>query len=273
MRLIPIPAFEDNYIWALVDPEGRALLVDPGAAGPVFAAAAEYDFRPDAVLITHHHPDHIGGLRDLLQRWPSLAIYAPEDERIPLATERVGDAPRLRVALSWRDWRFEVLPVPGHTRSHLAYVGRCEGAASATTPFDGAPLLFCGDTLFSLGCGRLFEGSHAQMLASLDSLAALPDATLVCCTHEYTLANAAFASVVDGENPALSRRIAEVRALRASNRPTLPSTMAQERATNPFLRCDSPALRASAASHLGHPPAGRVETYTALRRWKDTFRG
>jgi hydroxyacylglutathione hydrolase len=247
-------------------------LVDPGDAAPVFAAAAEQGLRPEAVLITHHHHDHIGGLRDLLQRWPSLAIYAPEDERIPLATERVGAAPQQRVALSWRDCRFDVLQVPGHTRSHIAFVGHFDGAASGPVPFEGAPLLFCGDTLFSLGCGRVSEGTHAQMLASLDRLAALPDATRVCCTHEYTLANGAFASVVDGDNPALSERIAQARSLRASNHPTVPSTMAQERATNPFLRCDSSAIRASVASHLGQPPADRVETYTALRRWKDTFR-
>ena len=253
MHLLPLPAFEDNYIWTLRDGAGRTLVVDPGQAGPAFAAAAD-GLQPAGILLTHHHPDHIGGVEELLERWPSLPVIGPQDDRIHMATRRVGDGDRVELA----DWRFEVLAVPGHTVSHIA--------------FHGHGLLFCGDTLFSLGCGRLFEGTPAQMLASLDKLAALPGDTRVCCGHEYTLSNAAFARVVEPENPALLRRIEEAQAMRQSGRPTLPSHLASERETNPFLRVDVPAVHAAIVSHAGHPIDGRVDAFAALRRWKDGFR-
>ena len=253
MHLLPLPAFEDNYIWTLSDGTGRALVVDPGQAGPVLAAAAD-GLEPAAILLTHHHPDHIGGVAELLERWPSLPVIGPDDDRIAVATVRVGDGDRVEVA----DWCFETLAVPGHTVSHIA--------------FHGHGLLFCGDTLFSLGCGRLFEGTPAQMLDSLDRLAALPADTRVCCGHEYTLSNAAFARVVEPDNPALMRRIEEAQAMRQSGRPTLPSQLASECETNPFLRIDSPAVRASIAGQVGHSIDARVEAFTALRRWKDGFR-
>ncbi|MEQ1514145.1 MAG: hydroxyacylglutathione hydrolase [Lysobacteraceae bacterium] len=261
MRLLALPAFDDNYIWALVGDDGRALFVDPGDAGPVLTAAAE-GLQPIGILITHHHPDHIGGLEQLQRRWPDLAIHAPHDARIGIATHRVGDGGLVEVG----DWRFDVLEIPGHTRSHIAF-----HSESIDDGHDGA-LLFCGDTLFSLGCGRLFEGTPTQMLGSLDRLAALPGDTRVCCTHEYTLGNAAFASMVDPDNTALRERVAAVRTLRAASKPTLPSTIALESATNPFLRCDSPAVRAAIATRLGRMPADRIETFAELRRWKDVFR-
>jgi hydroxyacylglutathione hydrolase len=262
MRLLALPAFDDNYIWSLVGDDGRALFVDPGDAGPVFAAAGE-GLRPIGILITHHHADHIGGLAQLRQRWPDLAIHAPHDARIEITTHRVGEGDVVEIG----DWRFDVLEVPGHTRSHIAFYSDRIGDGS------GEGLLFCGDTLFSLGCGRLFEGTPTQMLASLDRLAALPGSTRVCCTHEYTLSNAAFALTVDQDNLALRGRVDTVRTLRAASEPTLPSTLALETTTNPFLRCDSPAVRDAIAARLGHMPADRIETFAELRRWKDVFRG
>lgn len=256
---VPLPAFEDNYIWMLVGDDGSALMVDPGDAGPVLAAVA-HGVRLTTVLVTHHHNDHIGGLAELAAAVPGLEIIAPHDERIPLATRRVADGDLVRAA----GIDFETLAVPGHTRSHIAF-----HAANA----GGAPLLFCGDTLFSLGCGRLFEGTPAQMLASLDRLAALPGDTRICCTHEYTRSNAAFALAVDPDNAALQARAGEIRDLREQLKPTLPVTLAQERATNPFLRCDAPAIRAAAAARLGRPATDRVETFAALREWKNVFRG
>ena len=252
MRLSALPAFEDNYVWVLHD-AGRALLVDPGDAAPVLAAA-DAGLAPSAILLTHHHPDHVGGVPALLRRWPGLPVFAPADERIALDCERVGDGDRLRLL----DRDVEVLAVPGHTRSHVAYVV--------------AGHLFCGDALFSLGCGRMFEGTPAQMLHSLQRLAALPGQTRVCCGHEYTLANAVFALEVEPGNAALAARSAEVSRLRAAGAATLPSTLASERDCNPFLRCDAPEVLGSIGRRLGHVPADAVEAFAALRAWKDAFR-
>ena len=252
MPLQALPAFTDNYIWTLADDDGRAVVVDPGDAAPVLQAA-DAGLQPIAILLTHHHPDHIGGAAALLRRWPDLPVFAPHEERIDLRCRRVAAGDVVEVG----DWRFRVLEIPGHTRSHIAYVGQ--------------GLVFCGDTLFSLGCGRMFEGTPTQMLASLDALAALPADTRVCCGHEYTLANAAFARVVDPDNPALRRRTEEAIAMREEDRPTLPSLLGDELAANPFLRVDAPAVRASVAGRLGREPADRVETFAVLRAWKDGF--
>lgn len=252
MRLQPLPAFSDNYIWTLADGDGAALVVDPGEAGPVLQAAAQ-GLRPHTVLLTHHHPDHVGGVAELRQRWPGLRVVAPADERIDTATERVGDGDAIEAG----GRRYRVLAIPGHTRSHIA--------------FHDDELLFCGDTLFSLGCGRMFEGTPPQMLASLDRLAALPDELQVCCGHEYTVANAAFALAVDPGNPDLQRRSMGAAEQRASAEPTLPSRLADERAANPFLRVDTPAIRAAIARRLGREPNDRIETFAELRRWKDGF--
>ena len=248
-----LPALSDNYIWTLTGATGRALIVDPGEAAPVEQAIAA-GLRPSAILVTHHHHDHIGAVAELAERY-GLMVYAPDDERIPYADVRVREGSQ--VVLDECELRFSVMHVPGHTTSHVAYVG--EG------------FVFPGDTLFSLGCGRLFEGTPAQMLDSLNRLAALPSETLVCCAHEYTLANAAFAKVVDPNNTALDARIDEVRAARAAGRPSLPVSIATERATNPFLRCDNAAVAEHIAAQRGSSAADVVETFAELRRWKDGF--
>ena len=256
MRLRPLPAFSDNYIWTLAHDNGRALVVDPGDATPVLQAAAE-GLRPEVVLLTHHHSDHVGGVGELLRSWPDLRVVAPDDERITTATERVGDGAIFEAI----GRQFRVLSIPGHTRSHIAFVSAPEDE----------DLVFCGDTLFSLGCGRMFEGTPAQMLASLDCLASLPDSTRICCGHEYTLANAAFARTAEPRNPALEWRTQQAQAQHAAGQPTLPSTLADERAANPFLRVDAPGVRATLARRLGRAPADRIEAFAELRRWKDGF--
>jgi hydroxyacylglutathione hydrolase len=256
MRLLPLPALADNYVWTLATSDGEAVVVDPGEAGPVVQAASE-GLRPHVVLLTHHHPDHVGGTAMLRERWPGLRVIAPDDERIDTATERVGDGDGIVAG----PWRFQVLAIPGHTRSHIAFASD-----------DGDGPLFCGDTLFSLGCGRMFEGTPPQMLASLDRLAALPDAMQVCCGHEYTVANAAFAAAVEPGNPAVAARRQQAEAQRAAGRPTLPSTLADEHAANPFLRVDVAEVRATVARRLDREPIDRVEVFAELRRWKDGFR-
>ena len=251
MLLRPLPAFADNYIWALSDDEGRTVIVDPGEAAPVLAARE--GLRPVAVLLTHHHADHIGGVAELLQTWPDLRVIAPEDARISYATEIVHEGDEVEL----EGWRFSVTEIPGHTRSHIA--------------FHGHGLLFCGDTLFSLGCGRLFEGTPAQMHESLTKLAALPPDSRICCGHEYTVNNSRFATVVEPGNLALRRRSEEARTMRDRGLPTLPSTLADELATNPFLRVDEPGVRQSLHARLGREPADSVDAFAELRRWKDGF--
>lgn len=263
MRLIALPAFDDNYIWALVAADGRAVLVDPGQAAPVVAAAAD-GLIPVAVLLTHHHNDHIGGVAELQQRWPGLAVYAPHDARIALEATRVGDGDTVTVL---DDLALRVIATPGHTRSHIAFHGEVAGQ----------PYLFSGDTLFSLGCGRMFEGTPSQMLASLKKLAALPGPTLVCCGHEYTLANAAFARHVDPTNAALEQREQEVKAMRRTDsnqaaRPSVPVTLSSELACNPFLRTGEPAIQAAVNARLGQPAADETAIFAELRSWKDGFR-
>jgi len=253
MQLTPLPAFSDNYIWLLDEGDAR-LVVDPGDAGPVLERVAADGVAPAAILLTHHHDDHIGGVPALLARWPGLPVYGPADPRIPTVDHPVGGGDRVAVG----PWRFDVLAIPGHTVSHIAFHG------------DG--LLFCGDTLFSLGCGRLFEGTPRDMLGSLERLAALPAQTLVCCGHEYTLANAAFARVVEPDNPALRRRQAEATSMRDRGLPTLPSILGNERDCNPFLRIDAPAVRAAVAAREPGAADDRIEAFAALRRWKDGFR-
>ena len=259
LSLRPLPALSDNYIWMLADASaGTALVVDPGEAAPVLDALAADGLTLTAILLTHHHVDHIGGVPELVARFPAATVTAPHDDRIPGATRHAGHGDVVEIASPAA--RFEVIEVHGHTRSHIAYHG--EG------------LVFCGDTLFSLGCGRLFEGTPGEMLASLDRLAALPGDTRVCCAHEYTLANAAFAQTVEPDNRRLATRIDAARAQRARNLPTLPAVLDEERAANPFLRVDAIADD-RIPWPAGHPlpaPPGRVDRFAALRLAKDHFR-
>lgn len=252
LRAIALPAFQDNYIWLLATDDGAAVVVDPGDAAPVHRAVDE-GLRPEAILLTHHHADHVGGAAELAARF-GIPCHGPVDKRIAAVDRPVAEGDVVDVlGLTLR-----VLEIPGHTRTHIAFHG------------DGH--LFCGDTLFSLGCGRLFEGTPDQMLASLDRLAALPEDTAVYCGHEYTEANGRFARVAEPDNARREDYLRDVASRRARGRPSLPSTIAIERAANPFLRVDRPAVRARIQEHAGETCGTRAEAFAALRRWKDDFR-
>lgn len=249
LEILPIPAFQDNYIWLLRN-GNHAAVVDPGDAAPVISALEHLSLKLDAILITHHHSDHTGGVADLLQRWPAK-VYAPKREQYSFPHQAVEE--NSIVHLEALNLDLTVMEVPGHTLGHVAYYG--------------ANYLFCGDTLFGAGCGRLFEGTPEQMYNSLQRLAKLPENTAVYCTHEYTEHNLSFARTLDPDNSALSTRQAEAAATRLAGKPTLPSSIDLELETNPFLRCETQAIRLASGVKSANP----VEVFAAIREIRNHY--
>jgi len=252
--LTALPAFRDNYIWLLQSPDGLAAVVDPGDAGPVRQALAARSLKLEAVLVTHHHADHMGGAAELA-REHGCPVYGPATEHIEAVSIPLAEGADIR--LPGLEARFRVLDIPGHTAGHIA--------------FEGHGIMFCGDTLFSAGCGRLFEGTTGEMCASLAKLAALSDDTAVCCGHEYTLANLRFAAAVEPDNRAIRDYAAECTARRARGEPTLPARLGRERQVNPFLRCRMTAVQMAASRQAGKPLTNEVDVFAAIRKWKDGF--
>lgn len=256
MRLIiePIPAFDDNYIWLLRRPDqDHCAVVDPGDAEPVLERLRRDRLRLDSVLITHHHGDHIGGLQALGRAWPDAEVFGPADRRISGLTRVVGDGDHLR--LRGLGLELEVLAVPGHTSTHIAYLGGGD--------------LFCGDTLFAAGCGRVFDGTFVDLAASLRRLAALAPETRCYCAHEYTLANLGFARWVEPESALVAAAIEAAERRRSAGQPTVPTSLAEEFKVNPFLRTAEPSVIEAAERFSGARLSGPTEVFTALRRWKD----
>jgi hydroxyacylglutathione hydrolase len=251
--IIPIPAFADNYIWVMRE-GGAAAVVDPGDAAPVIDYLEREGIALTAIVTTHHHGDHVGGVRALLARGP-VPVYGPANESIPGRTHALGEGDA--IVVPGIGLELSALDIPGHTAGHIALVG--------------AGMVFCGDTLFAAGCGRLFEGTPAQMVASLAKLAALPGPTKVYCGHEYTVANLRFALAVEPGSAALRERLARAQARRAEGAPTLPTMIAEERATNPFLRVHAASIRASVERHAGRQLDGAVGVFAELRAWKNSF--
>ncbi|MGG7523716.1 hydroxyacylglutathione hydrolase [bacterium BS0013] len=252
MNLISIPAFEDNYIWVLVDDDRRCVIVDPGEAAPVLRAIKENNWQPEAILLTHHHHDHTGGVPELRAHFPHLVVYGPAETQDKGTTRVVKEGEKILI----HGWEFSVFATPGHTLGHLCFYSK--------------PYIFCGDTLFSGGCGRLFEGTATQMYQSLQKINALPDETLICCAHEYTLGNMKFSVNILPEDRAIQDYYHKVKELRVKNQNTLPVTLKNERKINLFLRTDDIDLinKINQETNLQQPE----QRFAWLRSKKDNFR-
>ena len=252
-NIVPVCAFTDNYIWVIHD-QHHAAVVDPGDATPVLNFLQQKKLKLIAILNTHHHNDHVGGNSILLQKFP-VPVYGPESESISTVTHRLKEGNN--IYLAELSLGFSILDIPGHTAGHIAYYG--------------ANSLFCGDTLFACGCGRLFEGTAQQMYISLNKLARLPDTTAVYCGHEYTLANINFAKLVEPGNQVLAQLNISAEKQRKSNLPTLPSTIVIEKACNPFLRCDNPEVIHNASNYIGKTLTDPISVFAAIREWKNNL--
>jgi len=258
LHVTAVAAFRDNYIWLIHRGTGKSVyVVDPGDAKPVLHWLDRQNSEIAGILLTHHHPDHTGGVDELLSRYP-VPVYGPESSRIPQVTRALGEGDTVDVFGE----QFRVITVPGHTLDHIAF---------HATPKDGPPLLFCGDTLFAAGCGRLFEGTPEMMYQSLCKLSDLSPETLVYCAHEYTMANLAFAQAADPYNESVTRRIKDDRQKLDTKGITLPSTIALELRTNPFLRCHNDSVRQHSEQHGGQTLSDETSVFAALRQWKDNF--
>jgi hydroxyacylglutathione hydrolase len=257
--LLPVPAFSDNYIWAVLR-GGQAAVVDPGQAQPVLQLLQDRGASLRAILLTHHHGDHVGGVMEL-SRVTGAAVYGPARETLPYCDTRLAEGDR--VTLPELDLDMRVLDIPGHTSGHIAYHGRAGGVE---------PVLFCGDTLFMAGCGRVFEGTPAQMAESLAKLSVLPPETQVCCAHEYTLSNLRWALAVEPANSALRQAWQRAGQQRGEQLPTLPSKIGQELRINPFLRTRDAGVAQAAAAWAGRPLHDSIEVFAALRQWKNEFK-
>jgi hydroxyacylglutathione hydrolase len=255
-KIVAIPAFKDNYIWAVHSLEGsQIVVVDPGAADPVFDYLQNNNLTLTGILVTHHHWDHSGGVPDLMSQFPEIKAYGPAQEKVAGLTHLVKENDEISFAEFGLD--LHVIDIPGHTLGHIAYVGH--------------DILFCGDTLFSCGCGRIFEGTPAQMYHSLDKIKKLSKNTQIYCGHEYTLANMTFAQLVEPKNKALYARQKIVKDLRLRSLPSLPVTLATELETNPFLRCNEMSVVSSVQKHVKATVTDPVSVFAHLREWKNHF--
>ncbi|MEH6551988.1 MAG: hydroxyacylglutathione hydrolase [Pseudomonadales bacterium] len=253
----PISAFSDNYIW-LIRRDNKAWVVDPGDASPVIDRLEQLSIDLEGILITHHHFDHTGGIDGLRRQYPQLQLITPPSENIPQEALHVRAGDEIQVLGT----NFSVLAIPGHTLDHIAYFAARDNSE---------PLLFCGDTLFAGGCGRVFEGTNPMMHQSLQLLAQLPPATQVFCAHEYTMANLNFALAVEPDNQKLKQRIERDGLSREENRPTVPSSLALELETNPFLRCEEPQIISAMHARSTLVDTSAAAVFGAIRQWKNDF--